>query len=156
MVLLSLQGFCLTAGRKNLVSCVQYIDYKTEQELSAASMDLKKEFPELNRNLYPQIEPYSTGFLKVSDLHSIYWEQSGNPNGHVRSVTQLFLVLIVWCVHSNCFFATQFVIYFSASVDNMTFIYTSQGSCKYSECQIKSIYRVSIPLKACKRKEVWF
>lgn len=95
MVLLSLQVFCLTAGRKNLVSCVQYIDYKTEQELSAASMDLKKEFPELNRNLYPQIEPYSTGFLKVSDLHSIYWEQSGNPNGHVRSVTQLFLVLIV-------------------------------------------------------------
>ncbi|PON83385.1 Proline iminopeptidase [Trema orientale] len=36
----------------------------------------------LNRNVYPNIEPYSSGFLKVSDLHSIYWEQSGNPNGH--------------------------------------------------------------------------
>ncbi|XP_010647982.1 proline iminopeptidase isoform X2 [Vitis vinifera] len=45
-------------------------------------MDLGKEVPELNRNLYPPIEPYSSGFLKVSDLHSIYWEQSGNPNGH--------------------------------------------------------------------------
>ncbi|KAH9314395.1 hypothetical protein KI387_023022, partial [Taxus chinensis] len=34
------------------------------------------------RELYPEIEPYSSGFLEVSDLHSLYWEQSGNPNGH--------------------------------------------------------------------------
>ncbi|GMQ01286.1 hypothetical protein CsSME_00047975 [Camellia sinensis var. sinensis] len=45
-------------------------------------MESEKEFQELNRNLYPDIEPYSSGFLKVSDIHSIYWEQSGNPNGH--------------------------------------------------------------------------
>lgn len=30
---------------------------------------------------YPAIEPYRTGFLKVSDLHTIYFEESGNPNG---------------------------------------------------------------------------
>jgi len=31
--------------------------------------------------LYPEIEPYQTGFLKTSDGHQIYYEQSGNPNG---------------------------------------------------------------------------
>lgn len=31
--------------------------------------------------LYPEIEPYRTGKLKVSDLHEIYWEESGNPSG---------------------------------------------------------------------------
>ncbi|XP_057867014.2 proline iminopeptidase isoform X2 [Cryptomeria japonica] len=34
------------------------------------------------RELYPEIEPYSSGFLEVSDLHSLYWEQSGNPDGY--------------------------------------------------------------------------
>ena len=31
--------------------------------------------------LYPAIDPYASGFLEVSDLHTIYWEQCGNPNG---------------------------------------------------------------------------
>jgi proline iminopeptidase len=30
---------------------------------------------------YPDITPYQTGMLPVSDLHTIYWEQSGNPQG---------------------------------------------------------------------------
>lgn len=33
------------------------------------------------RELYPAIEPYNQGKLKVSDLHTIYFEESGNPNG---------------------------------------------------------------------------
>ncbi|MBV9144230.1 MAG: prolyl aminopeptidase [Pseudonocardiales bacterium] len=33
------------------------------------------------RILYPEIEPYRTGTLSVSDLHEIYWEESGNPQG---------------------------------------------------------------------------
>lgn len=33
------------------------------------------------RTLYPEIEPYETGMLKVSDLHTLYYEQCGNPNG---------------------------------------------------------------------------
>ena len=33
------------------------------------------------RDFYPEIEAYQSGHLKVSDLHSIYYEQSGNPNG---------------------------------------------------------------------------
>src|SRR5882672_10797228 len=31
--------------------------------------------------LHPEIEPYDTGRLKVSDLHEIYYEESGNPRG---------------------------------------------------------------------------
>ncbi len=33
------------------------------------------------REFYPEIEPYQKGMMKVSDLHEIYYEQSGNPNG---------------------------------------------------------------------------
>jgi proline iminopeptidase len=32
-------------------------------------------------DLFPAITPYSTGFLDVSPSHSLYWEQSGNPDG---------------------------------------------------------------------------
>jgi proline iminopeptidase len=31
--------------------------------------------------LYPPLEARHTGFIRVSDLHEIYWEESGNPNG---------------------------------------------------------------------------
>lgn len=30
---------------------------------------------------FPEIAPFKTGFLKVSDLHTIYWALSGNPDG---------------------------------------------------------------------------
>jgi proline iminopeptidase len=33
------------------------------------------------RSLYPAIEPYRTGMLEVSDEHTLYFEESGNPNG---------------------------------------------------------------------------
>ncbi|MCU0552601.1 MAG: prolyl aminopeptidase [Leptolyngbya sp. Prado105] len=33
------------------------------------------------RQLYPAIAPYQSGFLPVSDLHTLYYEQSGNPDG---------------------------------------------------------------------------
>ncbi|MCB1682328.1 MAG: prolyl aminopeptidase [Rhodospirillales bacterium] len=32
-------------------------------------------------DLFPQITPYSSGFLTVDELHNLYWEQSGNPDG---------------------------------------------------------------------------
>ena len=33
------------------------------------------------RTLYPDIEPHRRGSLRVSDLHEIYYEESGNPEG---------------------------------------------------------------------------
>jgi proline iminopeptidase len=32
-------------------------------------------------SLYPPIEPRRAGMLPVSDLHTLYWEESGNPDG---------------------------------------------------------------------------
>jgi proline iminopeptidase len=32
-------------------------------------------------DFYPPISPYATGFLRVSPLHEIYYEESGNPKG---------------------------------------------------------------------------
>jgi proline iminopeptidase len=37
--------------------------------------------PNQRRTLYPEIEPFDSGFLKVSDLHTLYYEQCGNPEG---------------------------------------------------------------------------
>lgn len=34
--------------------------------------------------LYPAIQPYNTGMLKVSDKHTLYYEECGNPQGKVR------------------------------------------------------------------------
>jgi len=33
------------------------------------------------RTLYPEIEPYDSGTLAVSPLHTLYYEQCGNPRG---------------------------------------------------------------------------
>lgn len=33
------------------------------------------------RDFYPEIEAYKTGMLKVSDLHTLYYEEAGNPQG---------------------------------------------------------------------------
>lgn len=32
-------------------------------------------------DLFPPITPYSSGFLSVDSVHTLYWEQSGNPDG---------------------------------------------------------------------------
>jgi len=31
--------------------------------------------------VFPPIEPYRNGYLQVDDLHTLYWEECGNPNG---------------------------------------------------------------------------
>jgi proline iminopeptidase len=37
--------------------------------------------PPARRSFYPEIEPFRTGTLRVSDVHEIYFEESGNPEG---------------------------------------------------------------------------
>ena len=32
--------------------------------------------------LYPPLEPYRHGWLSVSELHEIYYEESGNEDGN--------------------------------------------------------------------------
>jgi proline iminopeptidase len=36
---------------------------------------------QIRRPMYPEIEPYRTGHLAVGSGHTIYFEESGNPNG---------------------------------------------------------------------------
>ncbi|MFZ6644709.1 prolyl aminopeptidase [Undibacterium sp. TJN25] len=36
---------------------------------------------QLDTPLFPAIEPYRTGTLQVDDLHTLYWEECGNPDG---------------------------------------------------------------------------
>jgi proline iminopeptidase len=36
---------------------------------------------EAREALYPAFEPYRTGYLRVSDIHRIHYEESGNPHG---------------------------------------------------------------------------
>ncbi|HET8897882.1 MAG TPA: prolyl aminopeptidase [Rhodanobacteraceae bacterium] len=35
----------------------------------------------VRRSLYPEIDPFDAGQLKVSELHTLYYEQCGNPHG---------------------------------------------------------------------------
>ena len=37
--------------------------------------------PGIRNELYPPLEPYSTGMLALDRIHTMYWEQSGHPNG---------------------------------------------------------------------------
>lgn len=33
------------------------------------------------REFFPEIQPFNKGMLKVSDIHTLYWEECGNPQG---------------------------------------------------------------------------
>jgi proline iminopeptidase len=49
---------------------------------AAEAEELKKvNVARQRRELYPSIEPFNKGMLRVSDVHEIYFEESGNPNG---------------------------------------------------------------------------
>jgi proline iminopeptidase len=37
--------------------------------------------PSIRTELYPPLEPYAAGMLRLDDVHTMYWEQSGNPDG---------------------------------------------------------------------------
>lgn len=54
------------------------------QSATYASAALSPPNPDnkLLKTLYPPIQPYEKGFLKVTQTHNIYYELSGNPNGN--------------------------------------------------------------------------
>ena len=61
---------------KNLFACVSKprVFSTTKKIMSTGD---KKQL----RTLYPPIEPFNSGKLKVSDIHELYYEESGNPDG---------------------------------------------------------------------------
>lgn len=56
---------------------------KSDFETHFAKLGLKE--TQLRTQMYPCIEPNQSGSLKVSDIHTLYWEESGNPAGQVGS-----------------------------------------------------------------------
>jgi len=53
----------------------------TSDVLPFRSRSAKSGVMTTRRTVYPEIEPYRTGTLKVSPIHDLYFEESGNPNG---------------------------------------------------------------------------
>jgi len=45
------------------------------------AFNCERKVPTEEAKLWPEIEPYHTDYLKVSDIHEIYYELSGNPEG---------------------------------------------------------------------------
>lgn len=41
----------------------------------------RQDYSEDEIRLWPEIEPFESGYLKVSDIHEIYYELCGNPDG---------------------------------------------------------------------------
>ncbi|MEE8585850.1 MAG: hypothetical protein V3T83_13465, partial [Acidobacteriota bacterium] len=37
--------------------------------------------------LYPPLEPFQTGRLQVDSIHTVYWEQCGQPDGCWKPTT---------------------------------------------------------------------
>src|SRR6202789_4158781 len=33
------------------------------------------------KELFPPLEPYAKGTLRADDIHTLYWEECGNPHG---------------------------------------------------------------------------
>ncbi|XP_038044675.1 probable proline iminopeptidase [Patiria miniata] len=57
------------------------------RSLNKSNVKFNKSSRNLGRNMaetsmYPPIEPYDTGRLKVDDIHELYYEQSGKPDGN--------------------------------------------------------------------------
>lgn len=57
-----------------------YINSNSRSESVSPNMGVS--FENTRKYLYPEIEPYETGHLQVSNMHSIYYEQSGKPEGN--------------------------------------------------------------------------
>ena len=57
------------------------MDNRKEHVLTILAEFMPLSNQSIDEVLYPEIDAYSTGFLQVSELHTIAWERSGNPDG---------------------------------------------------------------------------
>jgi len=60
-------------------NCHFILNHRKNQKMTKSVATQDSSAPK--RTLYPPIEPYDSGRLKVSDIHELYYEQCGNPNG---------------------------------------------------------------------------
>jgi proline iminopeptidase len=70
------------SARRPIKSSVTAAKSAQRAAVSARNSDATTSAPLVQRReLYPAIEPYRQGYLRVSELHEIYYEESGNPAG---------------------------------------------------------------------------
>lgn len=96
-----------------MLSQSRNLDYYNSDHLVISE---SMETPQVRRSMYPDIEPYDTGFLKVSDIHTVYYEQSGNPDGHVS-----FCYVYMMCtgLASYIVTTTKFMFFYEMYVYNI-------------------------------------
>jgi len=70
----------MVSGKKILffLICLSFLCFTSTAKDSTAGENGQERKP---GELFPEIKPFKTGFLKVSPLHEIYYECCGNPQG---------------------------------------------------------------------------
>ncbi|NIM14603.1 MAG: prolyl aminopeptidase [Candidatus Aminicenantes bacterium] len=70
----------MVSGKRILffLICLSFLCFTSTAKDSSAGATEQKTKP---GELFPEIKPFKTGFLKVSQLHEIYYECCGNPQG---------------------------------------------------------------------------
>lgn len=59
----------------------EYVEPKLHQGIDYSVNSRNYTIKESLRQLYPAIDPFKTGKLKVDDRHELYWEACGNEKG---------------------------------------------------------------------------
>ena len=74
-----------TAGKKSTRPAARRAPGATPKAKSTPTRVARKTHgparPRTLRTLYPSLQPFRTGFLRVSEIHELYYEESGNPRG---------------------------------------------------------------------------
>lgn len=63
-------------GMIKIINSIHQSEYELYICFSISTMSTSK-----TREYFPEIEPFQSGLLKVSDIHQIYYEQSGKQDG---------------------------------------------------------------------------
>jgi hypothetical protein len=107
-------------------------DAKPDLDVRVTSSNARNKERSLRTELYPHIKYFKSGYLPVSKLHTLYWEESGNPTGQVIRLLvhdqkkemdqkKRYLVLCRWnsylrlCDEKICFLRKCFVSFAIAS-----------------------------------------
>lgn len=105
---------------------------KPDLDVRVTSSNARNKERSLRTELYPHIKCFNSGYLPVSKLHTLYWEESGNATGQVSRLLvhgqkkemdqkKRYLVLCRWnsylrlCDEKICFLRKCFLSFAIAS-----------------------------------------
>ncbi len=107
-------------------------DAKPDLDVRVTSSNARNKERSLRTELYPHIKCFNSGYLPVSKLHTLYWEESGNATGQVsrllvhdqkKEMDQKKRYLVLWrwnsylrlCDEKICFLRKCFLSFAIAS-----------------------------------------